>query len=196
VEYFPPPISLLNMLMEIMTNESVVGGRRRRKAFMRKHSLKTDMTPMVDLGFLLIAFFIMTTELNKPVVTKLNVPHDGPATLLGMSNAMTVIMGKNNTVYYYHGEWQDALNNNQIIQTTFAVKDGFGKAIREKQQALDALKSGKPGAEGRDGLMLLIKATPEASYSNMIDVLDEVAINRVKKYALVKPTADEIRYVR
>ena len=182
--------------MEIMTNEFVVGGRRRRKAFMRKHSLKTDMTPMVDLGFLLIAFFVMTTELSKPVVTKLNVPHDGPSMPLGMSNAMTVLLGKNNTVYYYHGEWQDAVKNNQVVQTSFAVKDGFGKAIREKQKLLDQLKQAKPDAEGRDGLMLLIKATADASYSNLIDILDEVAINKVKKYALVKPTEEEIRHMR
>jgi biopolymer transport protein ExbD len=182
--------------MEMMTNDSVVGGRRRRRAFMKKHSLKTDMTPMVDLGFLLIAFFIMTTELSKPVVTKLNVPHDGPSMLVGMSNAMTVLLGNNNTVYYYHGEWQDAVKSNQVIQTTFAVKDGFGKAIREKQQVLDQLKLAKPDSEGRNGLMLLIKATADASYSNLIDVLDEVAINKVNKYALVKPTEEEIIYIR
>jgi biopolymer transport protein ExbD len=182
--------------MEMLNNTPVIAGRRRTKAFMKKHSLKTDMTPMVDLGFLLIAFFIMTTELSKPVVAKLNVPHDGPPSTIGMSNALTVLLGKNNSVHYYHGEWQEAFQNKQIFQTTLAVKDGLGKAIREKQQALDQVRSVKPGAEGRDGLMLLIKATADASYADVVNVLDEIMINKVKKSALIKPTEEEIRYIR
>src|SRR5687768_12504833 len=90
------------MLMEMLTDMQPAGRSRRGVARMKKHSLKTDMTPMVDLGFLLIAFFIMTTELNKPVVTRLNMPHDGPSIPLAMSNALTVLLGDNNTVYYYH----------------------------------------------------------------------------------------------
>jgi biopolymer transport protein ExbD len=162
---------------------------------MKKHSLKTDMTPMVDLGFLLIAFFIMTTELNKPVVTRLNMPHDGPPMSLGMSNALTVLLDDNNTVYYYHGDWEEAVKNKAVIKTTLSVKDGVGKIIREKQQALDQLKAVKPDAEGRDGLMLLIKAMTKANYSTVIDVLDEVTINRVRKYALVKAEKEEINYI-
>lgn len=150
---------------------------------------------MVDLGFLLIAFFIMTTELNKPVVTRLNMPHDGPPMPLGMSNALTVIMDADNAVYYYHGDWDEAVKNKAIIKTTLSVKDGLGKVIREKQQALDQLKAAKPDAEGRDGLMLLIKATAKANYSTVIDVLDEVTINHVGKYALVKAENEEINYV-
>lgn len=177
------------------TDIPATGRRRRGVTRMRKHSLKTDMTPMVDLGFLLIAFFIMTTELSKPVVTRLNMPHDGPSMLLGMSNALTVLLGDNNSVYYYHGDWEEALKNKTITKTTLAVKDGLGKVIREKQQALDQLKAVKPAAEGREGLMLLIKATKKTNYASVIDVLDEVTINRVGKYALVKAENEEINYI-
>ena len=78
---------------------------------MRRHSLKTDMTPMVDLGFLLISFFIFTTQMNKPVVTSLNMPHDGPPSTLGMSNALTVLLGDNHSIYYYEGEMKTALSD-------------------------------------------------------------------------------------
>ena len=181
--------------MEMLTGTADTGRRRRGVSRMKKHSLKTDMTPMVDLGFLLIAFFIMTTELSKPVVTRLNMPHDGPPMPLGMSNALTVLLADNDAVYYYHGDWDEALKNKAIAKTTLSVRDGIGVVIREKQQVLDRLKGVKPGAEGRDGLMVLIKATKEANYSNVIDMLDEMTISKVKRYALVKAEDEEVRYL-
>lgn len=82
-------------------NERHIAGVRHSK----KHTPKTDMTPMVDLGFLLITFFVITMELNKPVTLNLNMPKEGPTTDLGKSNALTVLLGKDNAIYYYHGDW-------------------------------------------------------------------------------------------
>lgn len=165
---------------------------RRKVTRKKKHSLKTDMTPMVDLGFLLIAFFVITTELSKPCVAKLIMPKDGPPTKLEDSNALTVLLGQDDKVYYYHGNFNDALKNNKILPASYSVKDGIGKIIREKQQWLDQTNT----KEKRNGLMLLIKATDKSKYKNVIDMLDEVLINDVKKYALVKPEADEISWLK
>jgi biopolymer transport protein ExbD len=63
-------------------------------------SLKIDMTPMVDLGFLLISFFIFTTSISTPAVTKLFMPADGVPSKLGESNALTLLLGNNNTLFY------------------------------------------------------------------------------------------------
>lgn len=160
----------------------------------KKHTVKMDMTPMVDLGFLLISFFVITTELTRPRVANLNMPHDGPPIDLGTSNALTLLLGKDNTIWYYHGGWNEALAAHQVFSTTFDIKTGIGKVIREKQQYLD--KANIPGNEGRDGLMLLIKATDQASYENVIDALDEVLIHSVKKYAIITPTAEEAGYLQ
>ena len=89
---------------------------------------------MVDLGFLLITFFVITMELNKPATLNLNMPKGEPTTDLGKSNALTVLLGKDNVIYYYHGDWYDALKANEIFQTNFSAKNGFRKVIREKQQ--------------------------------------------------------------
>jgi biopolymer transport protein ExbD len=63
------------------------------------------MTPMVDLGFLLITFFIITTQLSKPSVVKLNMPKESKySTTVGESNALTFILDKDDRVYYYHGD--------------------------------------------------------------------------------------------
>lgn len=155
---------------------------------MVKHNLKIDMTPMVDLGFLLISFFVITTELSKPTAMQLNMPKDGVNSELGELNALTILLAKNNTVYYYQGNWENASKSGGIIQTNFSGKEGLRKVIMEKQNSLDRNSKMK---EGRNGLMMLIKPAEEASYKNVVDVLDEATISVVKKYAVIKISKEE-----
>ena len=176
-----------------MTELTIVINERRKAGVSRhkKQNLKIDMTPMVDLGFLLISFFVITTELSKPVTLDLNMPKDGPPMPLGEPNALTILLGKDNTIYYYHGNWEDAVKSNKIFQTSFSAKDDLRKVIREKQQQLDRMNI----KEGRNGLMLLIKPGGDAIYSNVIDMLDEALIHNIKKYVVLKPGTAEIKYM-
>jgi biopolymer transport protein ExbD len=159
---------------------------------MRKHPLKTDMTPMVDLGFLLITFFIFTTEMNKPTMANLYMPKQGPPTLLRNSDALTILLGPQNTIYYYEGDWENAKQSGRIFTSNYSDKNGIGKLIREKQNSL-AITNNR--GEGASGLMLLIKPGKEASYKNLSDMLDEITINQVGKYALVSLSAEESKYL-
>jgi biopolymer transport protein ExbD len=159
---------------------------------MKRHSIRTDMTPMVDLGFLLITFFVFTAQLSKPSVVKLNMPTDGPPSHLGESNALTVLLDDNDRVYFYHGDWKDASAKNEIFETNLSETNGLGKVIREKQLQLDVSNK----KEGRNGLMLLIKPGQQASYKNVIDALDETMINAVKKYTILKPEPQEIEWMK
>ena len=170
---------------------STTNDRRRVGTRPKKHAPKTDMTPMVDLGFLLISFFVITTELNKPMATHLNMPKDGPPTPLGQSDALSVLIGKNNSLFFYHGEWTEAQKAKAIAQTSFAPNKGIGDIIREKQKWLDVHNK----REGRKGLMLLIKPSPEANYSDIVDMIDQVLINKVEKYAVAKPEPAEVHYL-
>lgn len=167
----------------------------KRKSFARvkKHSLVTDMTPMVDLGFLLITFFIITVELSKPNVTPLAMPKGEADMPVGSSNALTVILDKGNSIYYYEGELATAIANKTLLPTSFSPKDGIRQIIINKQKQLD---DSNPTNEKRDGMMLIIKATDEANYQNVIKAFDEALINVVKKYALVKINPAEIAYIR
>jgi biopolymer transport protein ExbD len=142
---------------------------------LNKH-LFIDMTPMVDLGFLLITFFIFTTTMGENKTTSLYMPSDGPPTPLKESTAFTLLLTKNNSVYYYSGNWANAFETNLIGKTSFDVQHGIGKFIREKQKTLGA---------DRNELMLLIKASDEATYNDIVNALDEVMINEVKHYAIV-----------
>jgi hypothetical protein len=162
----------------------------------RKQAIRIDMTPMVDLGFLRITFFVFTATMSTPKVTDLFMPGDKPIKIppeLPNSLALNLLLDDNNKVYYYSGDFKEAANANKIYETNYSVLGGIGKIIRQKQKEIDA--SGK-FTDGRKGLMLLIKPTPGSVYKNVIDALDEVVINDVRKYAIVEPANEEISYIR
>lgn len=155
-----------------------------------KHQLRIDMTPMVDLGFLLISFFVITTELSKPTVMPLAMPKDGGEADLGESYAFTVLLDSQENAWYYHGNWPAAVAKKAVYPVN-GTKE-LRQKIQERQQWLDI----HPGKEGRAGLMVLVKSSPDASYKQVVDVLDEMAINQVKKYAVIKPTLSELEWMK
>lgn len=171
--------------------------QREGKSFSRnkKADLKIDMTPMVDLGFLLITFFVFTTTISSPRATDLFMPNDKPvkdSTTLAASNALSVLLDGDNKIYYYQGNWETAKKLNSIFKTNYSVSSGLGSIIREKQKELDM---NKKFPEGKRGLMLLIKPSSFSAYKNVIDALDEVLINDVKKYAIIEPTPEELAFL-
>lgn len=165
----------------------------------KKLSTRVDMTPMVDLGFLLITFFIFTATLSSPVAMDLNMPKDTnkdeEQTKTKQSGALTIMLGKNNNVYYYEGEL--APDGSNFKQTTFKqIRDEIIKkkksviasytgnaACEEKARA----KGKDPKAECQDeDFVVVIKPTENATYKNTVDILDEMTINQVKRFAMVK----------
>jgi biopolymer transport protein ExbD len=172
-----------------MTELITTGPIRRRAGVgrMKRHTLKTDMTPMVDLGFLLITFFVITAELSKPRALPLNMPADGDVTLSAESKSLTILVGANNKIYYYSGTQEAAEKNNALKETGWSESNGIGKIIREKQAQLDI------ASIDRNELVVLIKPGKESRYKNAVDVLDEMLIHRVTRYAIVKPSDWEMK---
>jgi biopolymer transport protein ExbD len=168
---------------------------RRSKSFAhsKKQVLQIDMTPMVDLGFLLITFFVFTTTISTPTATDLFMPKEGPESNLPNSLALTLLLSDNNKVYYYSGDWKEAENTGQVFETNYSTYQGLGKMIRQKQKEIE--ESGK-FPEGKNGMMLLVKPSPGAEYKNVIDALDEVMINNIKKYAIIEPTDEELKFIK
>ncbi len=153
---------------------------------------RTDMTPMVDLGFLLISFFVITAQLSQPYSTSLFMPKDGPPTKTGETSALTLLLSADNTVYYYEGQWTVALAQGQIKRTGFSPKNGIGDVIAAKQLMLDTRMRSDTG---RNELVLMIKAGKEASYGAVMKAVDEVLIHRVKRYVLVSPDPEETAWL-
>ena len=114
------------------------------------------------------------------------------STNLPQSLALTLLLDSDNKIYYYHGNFDEALKANEIFETNYSTYNGIGKVIRQKQKELDA--SGK-FTDGRKGLMLLIKPTSTSNYKNVIDALEEAVINDVRKYAILEPFPGEINYI-
>lgn len=163
-----------------ISSEKKAGVRRSKKL-----STRVDLTPMVDLGFLLITFFIFTTTLSLPKSMKVAMPAGGPDMPIGNSSVLTIIPVADNRIFHYHGELRAALSNKLYGTASYSFADGIGSVIREKQSALD--RSGT----GRNELMLIIKPAESSRLGNTVDILDEVLINEVRHYALTELTNEE-----
>ena len=176
----------------------------------KKLSTRVDMTPMVDLGFLLITFFIFTATMNEPTAMDLNMPKDtdkeDEQTKTKQSGALTVMLGKDNKVFYYEGELTNE-NASQIFQqTTFK---GIRDEIIKKKNAVIAAYRTDPACEEKakkegkrvsdckqQDFFVVIKPTEDATYKNAVDILDEMTINDVKRYALMKISPTELDLVK
>lgn len=138
----------------------------------KKLSTRVDLTPMVDLGFLLITFFIFTTTMAQPTAMRLFLPKDTDEkdqNKVKESGVLTLLLGKNDAVYYYEGTLATDASN---------FKSSNFKEIRAE------LLSKKRSTDPKD-FVVVIKPDKECSYKNVVDALDEMTINDIKRYAMV-----------
>ena len=174
----------------------------------KKLSTRVDMTPMVDLGFLLITFFIFTTTMSSPKALNLNMPkdtkNDEELNKAKESGALTIMLGKNNEVYYYEGQLLPDGSN--FKSGTFAtIRD---EIINKKKEVMKTHvhdsncpkiwaenKGDKNSCLDRD-FVVVIKPDEEATYRNTVDILDEMLINNVKRYAMIDITPQELEVVK
>lgn len=180
----------------------------------KKLSTRVDMTPMVDLGFLLITFFIFTATLSSPVAMDLNMPKDTEKveeeSKIKQSGALTILLGKGDQVYYYEGELTEENASAIFKQTTFK---GIRDVIIKKK--LEVIRDHKPEAKDEDikqkakargdkdwekaaldrDFFVVIKPNAEATYKNTVDILDEMTINNVKRFAMVKISETEDKLI-
>ena len=162
-------------------NTSAGADRHKGFACSKKLSTRVDLTPMVDLGFLLITFFIFTYHMSMPKAMDLYMPTEkGDSSTIGESTALTVLTGNDNKIFYYHGSFNLAMQNGLYGYSNYSLRDGIGDIIRAKQIALDNKKLGD-----RKELMVIIKPSEDTKYENVINILDEMLINEVPHYAIV-----------
>ena len=150
----------------------------------KKLSTRVDLTPMVDLGFLLITFFIFTTTMSQPTGMKLNLPKDTDKpeeqNKVKESAVLTVLLAKNNKVFYYEG--QVAADGSNFKSSNF-------KDIRSE------ILSKKRSTDPKD-FVVVIKPDQDCTYKNVVDMLDEMLINDVKRYATVEISPVEYQMVQ
>ncbi|MHA6249759.1 ExbD/TolR family protein [Pontibacter sp. CAU 1760] len=152
--------------------DSGKGGKKRAK----KMSVHLDMTPMVDLAFLLLTFFMLTTTFSKPQTMEINMPvkpeNEEEQIALKASNAMTIILGEDDRLFYYYG-LGDPAENPELLETDYSA-NGIRKVLLS------------PKVKSNEKMTVMIKPMEKSRYKNVVDILDELKITDTKKFALVE----------
>ncbi len=171
-------------------NTDAGGGKKGdKKVRSKKSNSKVDLTAMVDLAFLLITFFMLTTSLSKPQSMNLGMPEKPkpnqtpPEIDVADDRTMTILLGENNKVKWYMGQFSSPLEG---PEDSSYGKSGIRQPILEKVKSVPA-KYGDP----KKGLIVIIKLDKKTNYRNMVDILDEMAIAKVPTYAIVDITPEE-----
>jgi biopolymer transport protein ExbD len=179
-----------------MADIDTSGGGGKKKGGVKKGkklSTRVDLTPMVDLGFLLITFFIFTTTMSKPKTMEINMPYKYEKTPVDNtevkeSTALTILLSKDHRVYYYEGIGSQD-NPPQVKLTSFKTPDGIRDVIIDKKKRVeDMVRSGASGLKSGDAIVVMIKPDDNSTYDDFVSIIDEMAINGVKKYAVVDIT--------
>ncbi|MEO6455542.1 MAG: biopolymer transporter ExbD [Ginsengibacter sp.] len=145
----------------------------------KRLSTRVDLTPMVDLGFLLITFFIFTTTMSQPTAIKLIMPDDtGTAMPIKRDGALTLLPAVNGTIYYYEGNFEEA----DLKGTT--LKEVRNVIIDKKRRTTS------------NDLFVIIKPSKASVYGDIVNVLDEMTINNVNRYAIVDITEKEEAFMK
>ncbi|MGC8823025.1 MAG: ExbD/TolR family protein [Bacteroidales bacterium] len=206
-------------MAEIIQDEG--GGRKKGKRRPKKHSTHIDMTPMVDLMTLLLTFFMLTTAFSKPKAMEIVLPEkdqkenkkEDKENQIPKWRAVNIILDENDKIYYYTGLVEKPPYP-ELIETDFS-KDGIRKYLLKRNRTLyekidslnvAALKSRKPippdtlakqirelKKADKVGPIVLIKATDKVKYRNMVDIIDEMAICNIARYAIVDINPQELK---
>ena len=172
-------------MAEVQVKDSgAKGGKVRSK----KQVPHVDLTPMVDLAFLLITFFMLVTTFNKPNVMDLGLPakpkdpKQQPDTEIDLTNSISLIIGKDNKIFYH--QLDQAGLNVQTLQETNFDREGIRQVIEQA----------KARAKDKTKFTVIIKPTDDAIYKNFVDMLDEMAITKNEIYGVtdVKPWEEAI----
>ncbi|MBM3400952.1 MAG: biopolymer transporter ExbD [Bacteroidetes bacterium] len=164
------------------------GGKIRSK----KQSTRVDLTAMVDLAFLLITFFMLTTTLAKPQAMDLAMPdkdkQDQQELTIADNRTMTILLGANNRLEWYMGLVDKPLTPPQIDNYG---RNGIRKALVENAKKVIAA-TGDPSK----GLIVLIKPSENSNYRNFVDILDEMKVSNIERYAIVEISDPDIALLK
>ena len=145
-----------------------------KKKRVNKKSTRVDLTPMVDLGFLLLTFFVFTSTIATPKAMDLLMPKDDKITKdpVCESCVLTVLLDKNNRIKYYEG----AIENNPPVKETGFAPEQIRTVLMQKKANVEKVRG------SANQFILIIKASAASNFKNFVDITDEVTICQIKKY--------------
>ena len=164
------------------------GGKVRSK----KQSTRVDLTAMVDLAFLLITFFMLTTTLAKPQAMDLAMPdkekQDQQELTIADNRTMTILLGADNRLEWYMGLVDKPLTPPQV--------DNYGRNGIRKAMVENAKKVIAATGDPSKGLIVLIKPSDQSNYRNFVDILDEMKVSNIDRYAIVEISDPDIALLK
>ena len=172
-------------------NTDAGGGKKgSKKVRSKKQNSKVDLTAMVDLAFLLITFFMLTTTLSKPQSMNLGLPDKDPDkdnvdVKVDENRTMTILLGDNNKLVRFVGLLEKPVSGGAPKDFEYG-KDGIRKELLSRKQAVLEYTGTK-----EKGMIVIIKPSKKSNYRNLVDILDEMAIVGVPTYAIVNEFSPE-----
>jgi biopolymer transport protein ExbD len=150
----------------------------------KKGAPHIDMTPMVDLGFLLITFFMLATTMSKPKTMEIIKPakddkNNKDVPKVNVQRVQSVLLGENDKVYFYRQAAENDPNKSLTVDSADFSAAGVRAYIKNRQNEVAQAFGTK------DTLVVLIKGMPKANYKNFVDIIDEMRITGVRQYAII-----------
>jgi len=144
--------------------------------------VRVDLTALVDLAFLLITFFMLTTTLAKPKMLELVMPdkHGEVVDAVPQSRTMTICLGKNNQAMWYLGMIDKPL----VAATLTTYGESMDKAILSMVKQVQATTG--------HGLIVIVKPSAHSVYKNLVNTIDELNITQTSSYAVTDIAAKDI----
>ncbi|AFD08745.1 ExbD/TolR family protein [Solitalea canadensis] len=191
------------------------GGKKRGK----KLSTRVDFTPMVDLGFLLITFFMLTTSMSKPSTMEINMPFKDEKmnvddqTKIKESQAMTILLTGKDQIVYYFGIGDKVQNPLVTDYSRNGIRKILLEESKKRNPSIDSisiyrtmLKEKRINEETykknvsrikafKDGIIVLIKSDDKSRYKNLVDILDEMNITNIGRYAIVDIAPGDLKMI-
>ena len=164
------------------------GGGKGGKVRSKKQNSKVDLTAMVDLAFLLITFFMLTTTLSKPQSMSLGLPdknEKGDDTKVDENRTMTILLGDNDKLVRYVGLLATPVAGGTPKDFAYG-KEGIRQELLSRKKKVLEYTGNK-----NKGIIVIIKPNKKSNYRNLIDILDEMAIVGVETYAIVNDFSPE-----
>ena len=185
-----------------MSAEVQESGKKGKGSKQKKMTVRVDFTPMVDMNMLLITFFMLCTTLSKPQTMEISMPsNEEQQSKVKASQAITLLLAGGDKLYYYEGE-PNYKDYTSLKETSYQA-DGLRSILLDKNSAavreVNELKKQKADLKiseedytkklseiksGKDTPTVIIKATDDSSYKNLIDALDEMQICNIGKYVI------------
>lgn len=135
--------------------------KKKKHKKMRRLGIRIDMTPMVDVAFLLLTFFMLTTTYNRPQTMEINLPPSDTKVEVAQSNLLTLLVKEDGSIYW---------------------NMGTDKPAKVEYKDLRALMMGK--AEANPKLITLLKVDRKGKYHMMVDIMDELNLANITRFSI------------